>query len=120
MGCGFVSDAGTNGLGAFTGCADERHNSGSGLSRCEGSPDDCTFQRPGAAFGDEARGVWRVDRSLGQIFGKSEKTAGSSLPRYFFFGVMNCLSKNWINCEVSAMFQAISDHNKCHFGTLKL
>ena len=35
------------------------------VSRCLSSPDDCTFRRPGAAFGDEARGVWRVDRWLG-------------------------------------------------------
>eukprot|EP00435_Cladocopium_sp_Y103_P072983 s45_g42.t1 len=65
VGCGFVSDAGTNAAGEFTGCVKEWPDRRDGtVSRCLSSPDDCTFRRAGAAFGDEARGVWRVDRKF--------------------------------------------------------
>ncbi|CAK9090400.1 unnamed protein product [Durusdinium trenchii] len=62
VGCGFLSDAGTNTLGEFTGCAQEWP--GPKGARCS-TPDDCGVRTAGGEFGEEAkRGVWRVDQKF--------------------------------------------------------
>ncbi|CAK9090730.1 unnamed protein product [Durusdinium trenchii] len=66
VGCGFLSDAGTNTLGEFTGCAQEWPGEWPGPkgARCS-TPDDCGVRTAGGEFGEEAkRGVWRVDQWL--------------------------------------------------------
>ncbi|CAK9102549.1 Hypothetical protein SCF082_LOCUS47923 [Durusdinium trenchii] len=66
VGCGFLSDAGTNTLGEFTGCAQEWPGEWPGPkgARCS-TPDDCGVRTAGGEFGEEAkRGVWRVDQKF--------------------------------------------------------
>ncbi|CAJ1372792.1 unnamed protein product [Effrenium voratum] len=59
-----LADAGTNQAGEFTGCAEEWKGAPGFSSRCLGTPDDCTFRRAGGDFGEDNRGVWRVDQKF--------------------------------------------------------